>query len=124
MAFVIAERQRYEGDANNRVAYSLSQVGRYLRFVEIARARHKAVSDQVVVRFRRMISETAANPGTRELTAEEVADLEKDSQLQVSLHFEMESVLIFAKILLDKIAQFIEDFFGIIRGSSLRSHDR
>src|SRR5262249_60032967 len=40
------------------------------------------------------------------------------------LHFEIEICLLFAKILLDKIAQFIEDFFGVARGASLRSHDK
>src|SRR5262245_52367091 len=116
VAFVVAERERYEGDDNNRVAFSLGQVGRYLRFVEIAKFRYQAVNEEVVGRFRREIDKAAANPGTRELTAEEVAEFETGSRLHLLLHFEIESFILFAKTLLDKIAHCIEDLYGPARG--------
>jgi hypothetical protein len=124
VAFVVAERARYDGADNNRVAFSLGQMGRYLRFVEIVKTRYDTVNAEVVERFRRHISAVASQAGVRELTPEEVTELDKEAQLQVVLHFEIESFFLFAKILLDKIAQFIEDFFGTTRGASLRSHDK
>jgi hypothetical protein len=70
------------------------------------------------------MSTAASWPGVRELTPEEVVELENNAHLQIVLHFEIESFFLFAKILLDKIAQCIEDFFGPARGASLRSHDK
>jgi hypothetical protein len=126
MAFAVAEPGRYEDHDSNRVNTSLHQVLRYLQFVEIVRARRQAVSDEVVIRFRQAISKAAGEPpgSTRVLTAEEVAELGEDARLQQLLHLEIESFFLFAKILLDKIAHFIEDFFGVVRGTPLRSHDR
>jgi hypothetical protein len=40
------------------------------------------------------------------------------------LHLEVESFYLFATVLLNKIADFLEDYFGQARGCSLRSHDQ
>lgn len=129
-AFVIAERERYEGDDNNRVAFSLSQVGRYLRFVGIAMDRYRCTNNEVVVRFRRKmnaIREACAGANktiSRELTPHEVAEGENDALLHNQLHYEIESFFLFAKILLDRISHFVGDFFGAVREVSLKSHDK
>jgi len=119
----MAERMFYDGMDNNRVAFSLGQVSRYLRFLEIPRSRYRSLNEEVVAGFRRQMAEAASNPGMRELTASEVAELDSDVQRQVFLHFEIESFFLFAKIFLDKVARFVQDFFGGARGLSLRSHD-
>jgi hypothetical protein len=108
---------------NNLVAFSLAQISRYLRFLEIPRSRYRSVSEEVAARSRRRMAEAATDPGPRELTAAEIADLDRDEQLHLSLHFEIESFFLFAKIFLDKVARFVQDFFGGARGLSLRSHD-
>jgi len=124
VTFVVSERNRYDAHDNNRVGFSLGQIGRYLRFVEIAKSRYLSVSREVAERFKKKMEDACMNPGTRELNPEEIADLEKDGQLHQLLHFEIESFFLFAKILLDKVAHFIEDYFGKAHGVSLRSHDK
>jgi hypothetical protein len=53
-----------------------------------------------------------------------LAQLDRESQrLQLSLHLDIESFYLFAKILLDKIARSIQFYFGEARGRSLDSHD-
>ncbi len=123
-AFTKTEREHYVEDDDHRVAFSLGQVRRYLYFVEIIQERYRAVNEEVVERFRQKISDARSNPGIRQLTAEEVVEHEKDAEWHAALHLEIESFFLFAKILLDKVAQFIEDFFGAARGMSLRSHDK
>jgi hypothetical protein len=123
-AFIGTEREHYVEDDDYRVAFSLGQVRRYLHFVEIIQERYRVVNDKVVERFRQKISDASSNPGIRQLTAEEVVEHEKDAERHAVLHLEIESYFLFAKILLDKVAQFIEDFFGTARGMSLRSHDK
>ena len=124
VAFVMSERRLYGTHDNNRVGFSLGQIGRYLRFVEIARSRYLPVSKTVAERFRKTMEEARQNLGTRELIPEEIAELEKEGQLHQLLHFEIESFFLFAKILLDKIAHFIGDYFGQAHGVSFRSHDK
>lgn len=52
-----------------------------------------------------------------------LAELTNQQQLEVALHLEIESFYLFAKILLDKVARFVQYFFGQIRGKPLTSHN-
>lgn len=124
VAFVLSERELYDAHDNNRVGFSLAQVGRYLRFVELAKSRYLLVSKEVSDRFKKKMEDARQQPGTRELTREEIAELETDRHLHDQLHFEIESFFLFAKILLDKIAHFVGDYFGQAHGISFRSHDK
>lgn len=123
-AFIRSEFERYDADDNNRVGVSLRQIERYLRFVEIARSRYLSISTKVAERFRKRMEDPARNPGTRVLTPEEIAEQQKDGQLNLHLHFEIESFFLFAMILLDKVAHFIGDYFGQVQRISFRSHDK
>lgn len=50
--------------------------------------------------------------------------LNKTRKLNFDLQFEIESFYLFAKILLDKTAQFIEFYFGRVEGKSIVSHHK
>lgn len=56
------------------------------------------------------------------LTKEESKLLEEGVKLTTLLHLEIESFYLFAKILFDKVAKFLEFYFGQARGLSLNSH--
>lgn len=121
--FVGSERKHYAGEDNDRVARSLEQIGRYLRFVAIIKRRYAEASNRATGDFRRAVS-AKRESGVRQLTPEEVEDLERDRHTLEILHLETESFFLFAKITLDKVAHFIEDYFGFAHGLSLRSHDK
>ncbi len=54
---------------------------------------------------------------------ERMVVLEQQAALEVAHHLEIESFYLFSKILLDKIARFIQFVFGQIRAKPLTSHD-
>lgn len=118
--FVAAEREQYDNDHNNRVAFSLGQVGRYVRMTEIARLRAEAVSMSVINQSQAKMESLGA--GSRQLTAEEISDFDMDWRYQLLSHMELEIYFIFTKMLLDKASQCIEDFFGQARSITLKSH--
>lgn len=122
--FIGCERGRYLDDDNNRVAFSLSQIARYLEFLQIIKSRYDDVAQQAVALTLARIENAKQHPGERPMNAADVRELESHRQLQVLLHLEITSFFLFAKILLDKIAQAIEDFFGQVRSASLQSHDK
>lgn len=124
ISFIVAERELYNSHNNNRVAISLGQIGRYLQFVEITRSRYILASKEVAEQFRKRVEEARQKSGKRKLTPAEIADREKEGQLQQLLDFEIESFFLFSKILLDKTAHFIGDYFGQAHGISFRSHDK
>jgi hypothetical protein len=68
--------------------------------------------------------QSPAPEGTRELTADEFEQLQAHSRLAQSVHLEIESFYLFAKILLDKFALFVQDYFGKVEGCPLTSHDK
>ena len=120
--FAVSERNLYSGEDNNRVGLALAQVGRYLRFVAITEDRYLQVSREVAKKFWESIEATKGQSGTRTLTKKEIAELEEDGRRSLLLHYEIESFFLFSKILLDKCAQFVEDYFGGERGLSRQPH--
>lgn len=122
-AFVLSERERYYADDNNLFASSLGHVGRYLRFIEIAKSRYIMTGEKVTQRFQAVMAVSRHHPnGTRELTGKEANDLRGDVNIHINLHYEIESFCLFAKILLDTIARCIWDYFGHTRGITITSH--
>jgi hypothetical protein len=124
-AFASGEREHYSSTDGQRVVTALRQVERYLQFLQIIKTRHEAASKSVLGSFERLVAEAQAGHNeTRALTQEELAELERDAQRHTVLHLEIESFFLFAKIVLDKTAQYLEDYFGRVRGASMQSHDK
>jgi hypothetical protein len=120
--FVRAERDLYDGDDNNRVAFSFGQIGRYLRFVAIAESRYRETNRDVVTKVRERLANL--EPGTRCLSQAEIEEYEREAARALELHYEIECFVLFTKTLLDKVAHFFEDYYGPIRSASFRSHDQ
>lgn len=123
-AFVGSERELYKDDHNNKVAMSLSQVTRYLRFVDIVHGRYVEASKSCAQASRRRLDWGKQRSGTGYLTADEIDQLRHEAELFERLHLEIESFFIFATIALDKIAHVVEDYFWPARGLSLKSHGK
>lgn len=117
--FISEERRRFLGDADNRAAFSLAQVARYVRFLGLVHSRYTRISKIVSARFEKISEQMLAN---RDMTAEEQADVLDGWKYDALVHLEIESFYLFANILLSKIAQCIEDYFGPARGLTLKSH--
>ena len=117
--FVEAERALYLGEANNLVAFTLGQVGRYLRFLEIIYKRYKCAAYALSEKWEEYIE--LLNSG-KELTDEDHQKFLMSWQDTESLHLEIESFFLFSNILLGKFGQCIERFFGQAQGCSLGSH--
>ena len=119
--FIAEERMRFAGNNNNRAAFSLAQVARYVRFVGHVYSRYDEIAQLVGERFKKISEKMRAN---RDMTEEEQIDALDGWKYDVLLHLETESFYIFTSILLDKIAQCIGDYFGPARVWSLTSHHK
>jgi hypothetical protein len=121
--FIRGERSNYRGENDNLFAFALSQVSRYQRFLRIILVRHDKVGREFLSSIESCSKKMQSHMGAYELTNEDLAEWERQSQLTTKLHLEIETFYLFAKILLDHSARFIERYFGQCRGLSLDSHD-
>ena len=85
--------------------------------------RHDKVSREFLLATESWSKKIQSHLGRYELTEEDTTEWERQSQLTTELHLEIETFHLFAKILLDHAARFIERYFGKSRGLSLDSHD-
>jgi hypothetical protein len=120
--FVSVERSQYQGEDNNLFAFAAGQALRYYDFLSIIKGRHEAASKEFVMKHESFMASLSGTTGT--MSDEQTALLDEIQHLTTKVHLETESFYIFAKILLDKIAQFVEIYFGQAPKSSLASHDR
>jgi hypothetical protein len=122
-SFVTRELENYETDDRNRMLFSAAQVERYYEFISIIMERYQRAS-RAMTSATKPVLESALSD-SEELTDVELnVLLEQQRQLAPTLHLEIESFYVFAKILLAKIAHFIQCYFGQGHGCSLRSHHR
>jgi hypothetical protein len=121
--FIRDERGSYPGENDNLFGFALSQVSRYERFLRIIIVRHDKLSREFLLATESWSKKMQSHFGRYELTEEDTAEWERQSQLTTELHLEIETFYLFAKILLDHTARFIELYFGKSRGLSLDSHD-
>ena len=120
-AFIGSERERFANRHNNMFAFGFSQLIRYHEFLAIVVGRYKRASDVFVASTREL--QSTMKRGTHEVSEEQQALHVECQNLTTSLHLEIESFYLFAKILLDKVARALEFYFGQARKLSLDSHD-
>jgi hypothetical protein len=120
--FIDRQRRRFPIGSGNVFAFSFSKVSRHWRFLEIIQQRHDQASSSLAANFQ-AFRETVAR-GTGTLTPQQTAMLGAASALTDTVHLEIETFYLFAKILLDEVAHAIEYYFGPARNLSLRSHDK
>jgi hypothetical protein len=121
----LAEARRNKG-SHHITQTAVSQLRRYYRFLQVIVGRSEAESAVYSENSRRymQLAEANASKGRKEFTAEEVEVFENLEALTDELHLDIASFYLFAKIFLDKIARFIEYYFGAqVRSRPLDSHD-
>lgn len=121
----LAEARRSTG-SHHITQTAVSQLRRYYRFLQVIvlRSEHESAAYSENTRRYMQLTEANASKGRTEFTAEEVGIFENLEGLTDDLHLDIESFYLFAKIFLDKIARFIEYYFGAqVRSRPLDSHD-
>lgn len=118
--FVSEERGHFEVEDDNNFATAFCQILRYWDFLTIIRGRHKFYNREFFKLMGVQEKLFALGGGSVE---ERSAWYDENGRLCTYIQFEIESYYLFAKILIDKIAHFIEFFFGSVRRLSLDSHD-
>lgn len=121
--FVQYEREHYVDNDNNLFAFSLSQALRYYEFILIIANRHKEVSQKMVLNSTQLMESISAQ-STGDMTDEQIRLYTEGLQLTTLVHLEIESFYLFTKTFLDKVALFLQNYFGQARGVSLISHDK
>lgn len=120
--FIESERNRFSNKHNNMFAISLSQPMRYRNFLRILIEQHERTSE-TYARYNKSHWDSLL-PGSHPLTNEQLSILEKVNETGLVLQLEIESFYLFAKILLDRVAHFLEFYFGAARKISFDSHDQ
>src|SRR5690242_502756 len=102
------------GMEDNNARLSFGQWSRYYSFLQFIKQRYETANttyvDRMAERTKRIASQ---EPGSRPLTMEEWNQMAEDSMMGLELHLEIESFYVFAKILLDRIANTVALLFGI-----------
>ena len=137
-AFIQTERDQYHPEMNNHFAVALGRVARYEGFLRIILDRYRQLSSrfaEIAGRLSEFAQHHAAEQpegGQWAFTPLEAALRSEHFGLNEPIHFESESFHVFANILLDCMAQYLEHHFTpgteagrrVIRGISLHSHDQ
>ena len=119
-AFVDRERGRFEFEVNNRFGIAFSHVNRYLTLMRIISARHHATFAEFREAERAETDALAARMRGQPLNAGPFHDRRRELGWQLQL--DVESFYMFARILLGRVANAIEYYFGQGRRASLNSH--
>ena len=120
-AFRDKERWQYSDMDQNMFAVAIGQINRYYEFLLIVKARY----DSETKYFIQMnpFPREGVQEGIRQVTTDEFDKMIQSSALQANIQLDIESFYVFAKVTLDKIAQFCETYFGNQRGCTFKSHD-
>ena len=119
--FIGREREHYGGDDNNRFAFSLGQASRYYRFLHIVYSRYAEASARFIENSERVIE--ASQKQGRGPAGPELLKLHIEGRdLTDLLHLEYESFHLFGTIFLDRMACFIERYFGKPRIGRIDTH--
>lgn len=122
--FAYGERTRLPEDGVHRFVPAMGKVEKYAYFLEIVVARHQALVMQHAELAKKATAFMQPGGGRRTMSTEEVEIHWQMSSLAQLIHLEVETYYLFAKILLDKVAHFIEHAFGTVRRMPLDSHDK
>ena len=119
--FVRQERDRFSDDRNIAFDTCFSQISRYYDFLQIILQRYE-VTNRNFIEYTKVMTELAKTGGKNwsEEKRKEIAEY-RGYELSRDLHLQLESFYLFAKILLDKIAQCIYFYFGNSQ-SSFQGH--
>ncbi len=121
-SFIDRERGRFDIEANNRFGSAFGQVSRYLTFMTLVIGRHHST----VAAFQEAVR--AEDDGWGRRTKGEPINItplnDRVRELVWQVQLDVESFYLFAKILLGKVANAVEFYFGPGRRTCLESHDK
>jgi hypothetical protein len=129
-AFTVTVQTRGESSLTVPILSTLGHCDRYLRFVRIVVDRYEAANAAYVdhaERFKAMMKEAAGGTGgssSKRLTEEESKEFLAKWTLGETLYLEVESFYLFAKILLDRVADVVCLYFGHPKVKDGSSHTR
>ena len=128
--FTVTVQRRGESSVTGPISNTLAHCDRYLRFVRIVVDRYEAANAAYVdhsIRFKAKMREAAGGTGgssSRRLTEEESKEFLAKWTLGETLYLEIECFYLFAKILLDRVADVVCLYFGHQRPGKGSSHSR
>jgi hypothetical protein len=120
--FIRSERERFETSQSNTFAFAFGEVSRYFEYLQIISERYEICEQEFVNNTKAF--QASLRQGNHPLTNDQMNLHEQAVEITARLHLEIETFYLFAKILLDKVAQAIEFYFGPARGLPLASHDK
>ncbi len=110
--------------STNIAFYSGFQIIRYYQFLLLIEQRYTEASQRFHTAQERLVMlSDSSSSNSREPIATEGQLFHEYQLIALQIQLDIESFYLFAKIMLDKTAQFIQQFFGKIRGCEVRSHD-
>ena len=124
-AFVETYRSRMDNKNNNLFAFSAGAWWTYYIFLTHILARYdrsNAEYGEVMEPVTRRMSEAPAGGRSRPMTPEDMAEWKRQIDLATVLNLDIETFYLFAKILLDRIADTFGFMFGVDWKSSGSSH--
>lgn len=127
MRFLQVERERYATYDNNRFAIGGANVSRYYDYLVVILGRYEAASKALNANFEAFnasISESLKDAKSGKLNPIEMHLLAEGDRLSTLAHLEIEAFYLFAKIFLDRLASFLEMYFGQAHRLSLVSYDK
>lgn len=111
-------------DKSTSLGVAFGQISRYLIFLKLIVERYTAVSQQYAENSNARMQMFEHGISKDGFTPEQAALLDHGEVLHYEVHLEIETFYLFAKILLDKVAHFLQFYFGHARGMPLNSHDQ
>ena len=111
--FVEACRKRTDTKTGNILNTSLHPWLRYCRFIGVIRERYEEAGKAYMADTERMLETAKRSPGTHQMTPKECEEHQRSYDLSLILHLEVESFYVFAKLLLDRIADTFGHYYSI-----------
>ena len=121
--FLRVEHEHYPEAAGNDLCHAVDPLIRYEQYVRTIAARHGSL----VQEFRStdaVFQPLTSGSANKVLTEGEMRLLTHRGNLSSCIALEIETFYLISKILLDRIARFLEHYFGKVRDVSVHSHDK
>lgn len=110
--FVSRERARALPARDVEFGNVFRELLKYRQFLGLIVERYNSLNAEIIEHIRHSFEDARERPGTRQVTREEIANLERNAGVHLSLHLQIEGFYLFARILLDKILQVFIFYFG------------
>lgn len=112
-AFIKEGRKKTDTKSGNILGTSVGIWIRYYNFLQVIRHRFAGDSGDFTADMERRLAAMKESSGSREMTPEEIQDFQRSADIQLVLHLDIESLYVFAKILLDRMADTFAYYFNI-----------